>query len=143
VCTRGSNRALLGGPSTSPLVAMASFVAFVIFWAAVVLYAVYVFRRILGRGQLSRRDWPRGWRLAAYVSGLLLAVVVVVPAAIMVAGYVFGMTNCTADYSPSQPWRCSQAGRLLFITLSILVGLPLVAMLLRWLAGFVYRSAKP
>jgi hypothetical protein len=85
----------------------------------------------------------RRWRLAAYISGLVLTVVVVIPGAIMAVGYIFGMTNCTADYSPNQPWRCSQVGRFLFLTLGILVALPLVAVLLRSLMGFVYRSARP
>ena len=116
---------------------MAGFVAFVVFWAAVALYGIYVFRRILGRGQLSRVDWPRGWRLVAYVSGLVVTVVVIFPAAIMAAGYVLGMGNCTAAHSADQPWRCSPPGRVFVLALFLFFGLPLAAAWLRLLLGFV------
>jgi hypothetical protein len=140
------HRPLLCGPSTSPLVVMASFAAVLVFWLCVAAYGSVVFRGIL-RGSVASREsekgWPRGRRLVLYVVGIILTVVIVIPVAIVGVGYAFGMTDCPADSLPSQAWRCSPTGRLLFMTLGIAAGLPLAALWLRWLLGLVYRRAEP
>jgi hypothetical protein len=114
----------------------------VAFWGAAGLYGIFVFRLIL-RGNAvarARQGWPRGGRLLLFVLAIVLTVLLVIPAAILAVGYAFGMTDCPADFSPAQPWRCTPGGRFLFMTVGITLALPLAAAWLRWLLGVIYRS---
>jgi hypothetical protein len=125
---------------------MVKFAAVVSFWLVVAFYGGFVFRRIVRRsatGSAFPEYWPRGRRLALLVSAVVLTAVVIIPATIVAVGYVFGMTDCPADFSSDQPWRCSRAGRFLFMSAGIVLGLPLVALWLRWVLNLSYKNAGP
>jgi hypothetical protein len=144
VCARGAWWALLGGPSTSPLVVMAQLIGLVgtaVIFIAGGLYTRYVFRRF-GPPQLAV-PWLHGKRLALFWLAIVLTVVVVIPAVTVAVGYVLGMTGCRPQFSPSDPWRCSPIGRLSLLIGMLAIGLPLAAIWMRFLLGILARDSKP
>jgi len=112
----------------------------VVFITAVALYTRYVFRRF---GPPLATPWPRGTRLALFWVGIVLAPVIVVPAVLVAVGYVLGMTNCPAQFSPGEAWGCSPIGRLTFLLGTLAIGLPLAALWLRFLLGRAGRESRP
>jgi hypothetical protein len=148
VCARGSNRALVRGPSTSPLVAMAQLISLlggIAFLVAVNFYAQYVFRRF---GVFS--GWPpefigpapRGKRLVLFWLVMAFSVVVLVPAAIIAIAYPLGMLDCGDRYLPSEPPQCSPGARLSFALGGIVIGLPLMAMWMRFLLARITDNSS-
>lgn len=109
--------------------------------AALGLYANFVLRRVAGVNLRSRvqMPWPRGWRLVVYWLALVISVVILVPGAIITVGYAFGLSDCPADFSPHDPWRCSLIGRLCFLVGAIAVGLPLAALCARLLGELLVK----
>jgi NADH:ubiquinone oxidoreductase subunit 6 (subunit J) len=118
-------------------------VALLVLMGAVALYANFVLRRIAGIDMRSptKMPWPRGWRLAAFWFALVISVVVLIPAAIFAAGYLTGLSDCPADLSPQDPWRCTAIGRLLFMAGGIAVGLPLAALWARLLVKLIIKQS--
>jgi hypothetical protein len=111
----------------------------ILFFSAVGLYALYVFRRF---GPPRTTPWPRGKRLVFFCVLLVLTGVVVVPAAIVAVGHAFGMTTCRVTFSPGEPWACSPIGRLTFLVGTLAAGLPLAAIWLRFLLGRAVRESQ-
>jgi hypothetical protein len=121
---------------------LVGFIGTAIFWAAVIFYAHYIFRRLGGAAAKGTSSWPRGWRLAFLGIALVLTVIVLIPAVVVAVGYTFGLTDCSPHFSPSDPWRCSPVGRLLFLLGGIVIGLPLAALWTRLLLRFVSKSSS-
>ena len=147
VCARGAHGALLGGPSTSPLVAMAQLIGIlgaIVFLAAVNFYARYVFRRF-GVFSGSPPEFvgpaPRGKRLALFWLAIAFTVVVLMPAAVVAIAYPLRMFDCGDKYLPSEPPQCSPGARLSFALGLIVIGLPLMAMWMRFLLGRIMHNA--
>ena len=135
-------------PSTSPLVVMAQLiglVAGIAIWAAIILYTRYAFRRF-GPVRLQSGDfappWPRGARLALFWFVIVLSVILLVPAGILAVGYALGMTQCNGRFAPSSSWGCSPSASLVFLTVVIGLGLPLMALWVRFLLGVFARNTS-
>jgi len=125
---------------------MAQLIAFsliAIFGVAVFFYGHYMFRRLGGKAVTDTASWPRGKRLVFFCLALALTVIVIIPAAIVAVGYAFGMTDCSADLSPTDLWRCSLAGRSSFLVCGIAIGIPLAALWVRLLLGMFPRNSNP
>jgi hypothetical protein len=141
VCTRGSNRALPRGPSTSPLVVMAQLIGFLVavaLFVAVSAYGRYVFRRF----GATAVPWPRGKRLALLWVAIVFTVIVILPAVMVAVMYPLGMITCSDRYLPTDSLQCSPGARLWLAFAVILVGLPLMALWLRFLVRLVNGNAS-
>jgi len=110
---------------------------------AVGLYANFVLRRIAGINLRSptKTPWPRGWRLVYFWLALGISVAVLVPAAILVFGYLLDMDSCPAHLSPHNPWRCTPVGRLVLMAAILAVGLPLAALWTRLLIKLTLKQS--
>jgi hypothetical protein len=137
---RRQGLALLCGPSTSPLVAMAQIIALfteVALVGVMVAYAVFVLRRF---GPIG--PWPGGWRLALLYLAALLGVGAFI-AAMIGAGAFGGFIYCSAQFSLTDVWPCSLAGRLAYGIGSLGLGLPLFALWMRFAKRTVTKGAPP
>jgi hypothetical protein len=119
---------------------LTALVLVIAFFGAVILYARFVFRRF---GPQSPRRWPSGRPAILLVLAIALTAIVVVPAIILVIGYVLGASACGAAFSASDPWQCSPTGRLVCLVCILAAGLPLAALCLRFLFRMVMRSTSP
>ena len=140
MCTRGSDGALVCGPSTSPLVVMAYVIVLfteVVLVGAAVAYAIFVLRRFGPVG-----PWPGGRRLALLYLAALLGVTAFI-AAMIGAGAFAGFIYCSAQFSPTDVWPCSLAGRLTYGVGSLGLGLPLLALWMRFAKRTVMKDAPP
>ena len=141
VCARGASLAAAGGRSSSPLVVMAHLIGFLgtfLLGGAAVGYALFVLRRF-GPGSDPR---PRGWRLALFWLAALLGVVAFIIAMLGV-GHVGGFVYCSAQFSPNDVWPCSLAGRLSYGVGSLGIGLPLLALWMRFANRMLAMNARP
>jgi hypothetical protein len=121
------------------------FIGTAIFLAAVIFYAHYILRRLGGadgKAAKGTSSWPSGWRLAFLCIALVLTVIVLIPAVVVTVGYAFGLTDCSPHFSPSDPWRCSPVGRLLFLIGGIVIGLPLAVLWTRLLLRLVTQRSS-
>ena len=105
----------------------------VAFFVAVTTYGRYVFRRL----GVTAMPWPRGKRLALLWAAIAFTVVVIVPAVVVAGMYPLGMITCGDQYSPTGPLQCSPGTRLGLAFGVIVVGLPLMALWLRFLVRIV------
>ena len=140
MCARGACAALLGGPSTSPLVVMAHVIVLfteIVLVAAAVGYAIFVLRRF---GPVGPR--PGGWRLALLYLAALFGVAAFIAAMIGV-GVLGGFFYCSAQFSPTDAWPCSLAVRLTYGVGSLGIGLPILAIWLRFAKRIVMKDAAP
>ena len=136
VCARGARQALLCGRSTSPLVVMASLIEPLV--TAILLgaaggYGLFVFRRF---GALDGPQ-PRGSRLALLWLATLVSLAAFM-AAFLGVGHWGGFIYCSPQFSPNAAWPCSAIARLLYGTGSLAIGLPLLALWVR----FIRRTLK-
>jgi len=123
---------------------LVGFIGTAIFWAGVIFYAHYIFRRLgsaSGQAATGTSSWPRGWPLAFLCIALVLTVIVLIPAIVVAVGYAFGLTKCSPHFSASGPWRCSPVGRLTFLVGGIAIGLPLAGLWTRLLLRLVTRRS--
>ena len=121
-----------------------SIVAAIAFLVGANFYAQYVFRRfgiVRGPPLQSAMPWPHGRRLALFWFVMAFTGVVVVPAGLVALGYALGMTDCSAQFLPGDPWRCSPVARLSFLVGTVALGLPLAAIWIRFLLGMLARHS--
>ncbi len=104
---------------------------------AVVAYAIFVLRRFGPVG-----PWPAGWRLALLYLAALLGVGAL-SAAMIGAGAFGGFIYCSAQFSPTDLWPCSLAGRLTYGVGSLGLGIPLFALWMRFAKRTVTKDAPP
>jgi len=109
----------------------------VVLLCAVVAYAIFVLRRFGPVG-----PWPGGWRLALLYLAALLGVAAFI-AAMIGAGALSGFIYCSDQFSPTAVWPCSLAGRLTYGAGSIGLGLPLLALWMRFAKRTVMKDAPP
>ena len=108
---------------------MASFVGVLATCAilcAVVAYGAFVLKRFGGSANLRLSGWKRAllWASATLAVALF-------GFAILGLGHMLGVIYCSAGFSAADPWPCTLGGRLLFLVVSIGVGLPLVVTTIR------------
>jgi hypothetical protein len=109
----------------------------VVLVGAAVTYAIFVLRRFGPVG-----PWPGGWRLALLYLAALLGVAAFI-AAMISAGAFGGFIYCSAQFSPTDAWPCSLAGRLTYGVGSLGLGLPLLALWMRFAKRTVMKDAPP
>jgi hypothetical protein len=116
----------------------------IVFLVAVNFYARYVFQRFgLTRGNPPEfaMSWPRGKRLVLFWLAIGITVIAI-PFGIVAVGDALGTIDCSPHFSPGDPSGCSPVARFGFALGVLVLGLPLGAMWVRFLADTLRRDAS-
>jgi hypothetical protein len=116
---------------------LAAFLTMLVLGCAVVGYAIFARRRFGPVG-----PWPHGWRLALLWLAALVGVAAFAGGCLLI-GVLGGFVYCSAQFSPTDAWPCTLAGRLAYGIGSLAIGLPVFFLWMRVTHRVLSSEAQP